>query len=128
MDIEVDEDVTKITKILYEDYPEVEMIFICDRRNKVIELRNDGNFLSLNALTSHVYDENHIEITVRGLREDGTIYSPTIGTILQRVKTKDISKNKAREIAKEWIHLNPFIGKSLVEYGLLDKTEEETED
>ena len=129
MDIETDEEVTKITKILYGDYPEVEMIFICNRKGKVMELRNEGNQLSLNALTALMCDENHIDMIVRGLSLDGTIYSPSIGCILQRLVTKKISREEARVLAKKWISLNtnPYnqkqIEESLVEFGILDKEE-----
>jgi len=125
MNIETDENATKITKISYGDYPEVEMMFICDGRNKVIELRNEGDLLSLNALTALMCDENHIDMIVRGLHEDGTIYSPSIGCILQRLVTKEISREDARVLAKKWLPLNsnPCVQKdieeSLAAYGLL---------
>lgn len=125
MEIETDKEVTKITKIIYGDRPETEMIFICDTRGRVMELRNEDNELSMNAVTSTVHDKDHIEIIVRGLGEDLTIESPTIGYILQRVKTKDLSRNEARELAKKWLPLNsnPYVQKQieedLVAYGLL---------
>ena len=130
-DIETDEEVTKITKIIYGDRPETEMIFICDIRGRVMELRNEGNQLSLNALTTFGYDKDHVDMLVRGIGEDGTIYSPTIGYILQRLVTQEISREDARVLAKKWLPLNtnPYnqkqIEESLVEYGLLDDSEAE---
>jgi len=121
MDIETDEEVTKVNKIIYGDHPETEMVFICDIRGRVMELRNESDQLSLNALTSFWHDKDHVDILVRGLGEDGTINSPLIGYIMQRLVTTEISREDARGLAKKWLHLkpNPHIGKGLVEYGLL---------
>ena len=130
MDIETDEEVTEITKILYGDRPETEMIFICNIRGRVMELRNESDQLSLNALTATVHDKDHVDMLVRGIGENGTIDSPTIGYILQRLVTKKISREDARVLAKKWLSLNsnPYVQKqieeSLVEYGLLDEAEE----
>ncbi len=119
MDIETDEEVTKVTKILYGDRPETEMIFICDIRGRAMELRLEGDFLSLNALTATVHDKDHIDMLVRGLsKEDG----PLIGYILQRLVTTELSREAARVLAKKWLLLkpNPHIGKGLVEFDLLN--------
>ncbi len=116
---------SKKKEVFYGDRPETEMIFICDRKNKVMELRNEGDFLSLNALTALVCDRNHIDMIVRTLGEDGTIYSPIIGCILQWLNTKEISREEARVLAKKWLlsNSNPYvqnqIEESLVDYGLL---------
>jgi len=116
---------TKNKEVFYGDRPETEMIFICDIKNKVMELRNESDQLSLNALTALVCDKNHIDMIVRTLGEDGTIYSPIIGCILQRLVTKEISREEARVLAKKWLPLNtnPYVQKqieeSLVDYGLL---------
>jgi len=122
MDIETDEEVTKVTKILYGDRSETEMVFICDTRGRVMELRNESDRLSLNALTATTHDKDHIDMFVRGLVKDGAIDSPLIGYILQRLVTKEISREDARVLAKKWLLLkpNPHIGKGLVEFGLLN--------
>lgn len=117
MDIEPDEDATKVTKILYGDHPDTEMIFICDRRGKVMELRNESDQLSLNALTATVHDKDHVDMLVRELGKDGTLNNPSY--ILQRLVTEKISREAAREMAKKWLPLNPYVGKGLVEFGLL---------
>jgi len=123
----------KNKEVIYGDRPETEMIFICDIRGRVMELRNESDQLSLNALTTFGYGKDHVNMLVRGLGEDGTIYSPTIGYILQRLVTKEISKEEARVIAKKWLLLNtnPYaqkqIEESLVAYGLLNARAEAKE-
>jgi len=121
MDVKKDSDVAEDYKIFYDDYPEVEMIFICNGPN-VMELRKRGDSLSLNALTASLgWHQGEIDILIRGVSKDGIMYSPLIGTIVQRLKTQKIPIEKARELATKWAPLNPYVKKHLIAYSLLEE-------